>query len=88
MGKKEIRIPDAGTRYWYVCVNPCTSRFGVREAVWLDFSMDRIRLASGTMFLNANEAVVAMERQNDILDSMPEAKPAAKYRYEVEGLKA
>ena len=49
----DVCLPDLGTPYWYVRVNPITGRFETRETSWQDYNIDRLRFASGNLFLTS-----------------------------------
>ena len=74
----DVCLPDLGTPYWYVRVNPITGRFETRETSWQDYDMDRLRFASGNLFLTSKEAIDLERQQNDLMDNMPPANPGYK----------
>lgn len=76
--EKLVSLPDNGTRYWFVRVNPTSVKFEVKETTWEDFEMDRLRYAQGNFFTNEKDACDLAREQNGILSLMPPAKPGSK----------
>lgn len=76
--EKLVSLPDNGTRYWFVRVNPTSVKFEAKETTWEDFEMDRLRYAQGNLFTNEKDACDLAREQNGILSLMPPAKPGSK----------
>lgn len=76
--EKLVSLPDNGTRYWFVRVNPTSVKFEAKETTWEDYQIDRIRYASGNFFLVEKEAFDLAREQNGLLSMMPPANPGYK----------